>query len=59
MREVERAVHAGLAVMPFRTEDITPSGSMEYFLSSMHWLDALTGNMAQHGQGLSNCPPLQ
>ena len=48
MREVERAVNAGLAVLPFRIEDIAPSGSMEYFLSSMHWLDALTDNMEEH-----------
>lgn len=48
MREVERAVNAGLAVLPFRIEDVTPSGSMEYFLSSMHWLDALTDNMEEH-----------
>ncbi|MGB5622494.1 MAG: toll/interleukin-1 receptor domain-containing protein [Gammaproteobacteria bacterium] len=48
MREVERAVHGGLAVLPFRIEDIKPSGSMEYFLSSMHWLDALTEDREAH-----------
>ncbi len=48
MREVERAVHGGLAVLPFRIEDVIPSGSMEYFLSSMHWLDALTENREEH-----------
>jgi hypothetical protein len=39
-REVERAVHKQLPVLPFRIEDIEPSGSLEYFLSSQHWLDA-------------------
>ena len=29
MREVERAVHAGLAVLPFRIEDVAPSGSLD------------------------------
>jgi len=48
MREVERAVHGGLAVLPFRIEDVKPSGSMEYFLSSMHWLDALTEDREEH-----------
>ncbi|MGB9331106.1 MAG: toll/interleukin-1 receptor domain-containing protein, partial [Steroidobacteraceae bacterium] len=38
-REVERAVHKQLPVLPFRLEDIVPSKSLEYFLSSQHWLD--------------------
>jgi hypothetical protein len=39
-REIERAVHKGLPVLPFRIEDVMPSKSLEYFLSSQHWLDA-------------------
>ena len=39
-REVERAVHKGLIVLPFRVEDVLPIKSLEYFLSSQHWLDA-------------------
>lgn len=39
-REVERAVSKGLVVLPFRIEDVLPSKSLEYFLSSQHWLDA-------------------
>jgi hypothetical protein len=39
-REVERAVHKKLPVLPFRIEDLAPSRSLEYFLSSQHWLDA-------------------
>src|SRR5277367_1118119 len=39
-REVERAVHKQLPVLPFRIEDVAPSKSLEYFLSSQHWLDA-------------------
>ncbi len=38
-REVERAVHKQVPVLPFRLEDIVPSKSLEYFLSSQHWLD--------------------
>jgi hypothetical protein len=38
-REVERAVHKQLPVLPFRLENIEPSKSLEYFLSSQHWLD--------------------
>ena len=40
-REVERAVHKGLPIIPVRIEEILPSRSLEYFLSSPHWLDAL------------------
>jgi hypothetical protein len=42
-REVERAVHKQVAVLPFRIEDIVPSKSLEYFLSSQHWLDGFAG----------------
>jgi len=38
-REVERAVHKQVPVLPFRLEDVVPSKSLEYFLSSQHWLD--------------------
>jgi hypothetical protein len=47
-REVERAVAIGIAVVPFRIEDITPSSSLEYFISSAHWLDALTPPVERH-----------
>lgn len=39
-REVERAVHKQVSVLPFRVEDVLPSRSLEYFLSAQHWLDA-------------------
>lgn len=40
-REVERAVHKGVPIIPVRIEDVFPSRSLEYFLSSPHWLDAI------------------
>lgn len=42
LREVERAVHKGVVIVPIRIEEYTPRGSFEYFLSSVHWLDALS-----------------
>ena len=39
-REVERAVHRELSILPFRIEDVLPSKSLEYFLSAQHWMDA-------------------
>jgi hypothetical protein len=41
LREVERAVNKGIGIIPFRIEDVAPTKSMEYFLSSPHWLDAI------------------
>ncbi len=52
-REVERAVNKGLPIIPFRIEDILPSRSLEYFLSSPHWLDALTPPVDAHIQRLA------
>jgi TolB-like protein len=40
INEVERATSKRLVIIPFRIEDVLPSKSMEYFLSSFHWLDA-------------------
>jgi TIR domain len=39
-REVERAVHKEVSILPFRIEHVLPSKSLEYFLSAQHWLDA-------------------
>jgi hypothetical protein len=39
-REVERAVSKQVSILPFRIENVVPSKSLEYFLSSQHWLDA-------------------
>ncbi|MBN2449329.1 MAG: toll/interleukin-1 receptor domain-containing protein [Lentisphaeria bacterium] len=50
-REVERAIHHGLVLVPFRIEDVPPSGAMEYYLSSQHWLDALTPPLQEHLDG--------
>lgn len=47
-REVERAVHREVAVLPFRVADVLPSRSLEYFLSSQHWLDAFPPPLAPH-----------
>src|SRR4051794_38897502 len=39
-RELEAAAKKGIVIIPFRTEDIALSGSFEYFLGSLHWMDA-------------------
>jgi hypothetical protein len=47
-REVERAVNAGIPILPFRIENVPPSRALEYFLPSIHWLDAFTPPVEQH-----------
>ena len=47
-REVERAVHKQLRILPFRIEEVLPSKTLEYFLSGKHWLDAFPGPRAAH-----------
>lgn len=47
-REVERAVHKGLSLMPVRIENVMPTRTMEYFISSQHWFDAIAQPIDQH-----------
>jgi TPR repeat protein len=47
-REVERAVNRGIPVVPVRIEDVLPHGDLEYFLSSSHWMDAITPPVERH-----------
>jgi hypothetical protein len=47
-REVERAVHKRVPVISFRIEDVMPEQSLEYFLSSQHWLDAFPAPGENH-----------
>lgn len=53
LREVERAVGKGVAVIPFRIENVVPSKAMEYFLSSPHWLDAMSPPLDRHVEELA------
>ncbi len=52
-REVERAVNKGIPVIPIRIEDVKLSLAMEYFISSQHWLDALTPPLEKHLEKLA------
>lgn len=51
-REVERAVHKRISVLPFRIENVLPSKSLEYFLSTQHWLDAFPPPREPHYRAL-------
>lgn len=54
-REVERAVSKGLHVLPFRIENVPLSKSLEYFISSQHWLDAFGQDMDTYLRELCDC----
>ncbi len=53
VKEVDCAVNHERIVLPFRLEDVKPTGSMEYYLSSIHWLDALTPPLEKHIDNLA------
>ena len=46
--EVVHAVHRGVPVIPVRIEDIPPGKSLAYFMSGVHWLDALSPPLEAH-----------
>jgi hypothetical protein len=47
-REVERAVNKGVTVVPFRIENVPLCKTLEYFVSTPHWMDAYTRPLEQH-----------
>lgn len=65
-REVERAVHREIPILPFRIEDVLPARSLEYFLSTPHWLDAFPPprephfvRLSSHIESLLSAPDIQ
>jgi hypothetical protein len=48
LREVELGIRKELIIVPFRIEDIRPTGSLEYYMSACHWLDATTPPLEKH-----------
>ena len=54
IREVERAVANNVIIIPFRIEKIDPTGAMAYFLSTEHWLDAITPPLERHIEKLQS-----
>jgi hypothetical protein len=48
VREVERAASSDSIIIPFRVEDVQPSRNLEFYVSSAHWLDAVTKPFDKH-----------
>jgi hypothetical protein len=57
-REVERAVSKGIPIIPVRIADIMPTDSLEYFLSTPHWLDAFPPPFGDYFQQLTRAVSL-
>ncbi len=47
-RELERAIGREIPIVPVRIENVEPRGSLEYSLSSVHWLDAISPPVEAH-----------
>ena len=47
LREVNNAVNAGLSIIPFRLTEEEPVAGMRYYLSTVHWMDAMNEELEQ------------
>lgn len=47
-KEVALAARQGISIITFRIQDVAPRGSLDYNLTSVHWLDALTPPVEAH-----------
>jgi hypothetical protein len=52
-REVERAVNKSVYIIPFRVDDIPPTKSLEYFISTSQWMDAFSPPLERHLDNLT------
>ena len=43
LREIGLAVTKGMPIIPFKITNTEPSKGMQYYLSTVHWLDAVDG----------------
>src|SRR5262245_53335177 len=53
-REVDRAVSKSLTIIPIRIEDVAPTRALEYYISPVHWLDAVTPPLEPHLEALAD-----
>lgn len=51
-KELTVAVNAENIIVPFKIDNILPSGLMEYYLSDTHWLDAMNPPTERHIRNL-------
>ena len=59
LREVSNAVSSGVTIVPFRLTEEEPIAGMKYYLSTVHWLDAMNADLDASIADLSTlCRPL-
>jgi hypothetical protein len=46
--EVDRAMNARKVLIPFRIQNVAPTGAMEFHIGRRHWLDAYKGPIERH-----------
>ncbi|MCK8783009.1 toll/interleukin-1 receptor domain-containing protein [Roseomonas sp. NAR14] len=46
--EIRNAVERHKAILPVRVEDAVPTGSLQFHLGALHWLDLFPGPLEQH-----------
>src|SRR5436190_5475439 len=54
LREVQLAANSRLHIVQFRIDPVSPSDDLEYYLSGLHWLDAVTPPLENHLEQLKN-----
>ena len=47
-REIQTGFEQGRVVVPLRVEDVRPERSLAYYLTSVHWLDAIAPPFTEH-----------
>ncbi len=53
-REVERAAHHDIAILPVRIENVLPANALAFFIGNVNWLDALTPPLEPHLRKLAD-----
>jgi hypothetical protein len=54
LNEINHAFNHNITVIPFRIDNVVPTGSLEYYIGRTHWLDAITPPLEQHLSKLSD-----
>ena len=54
IREVTKAANCEITIIPFRVDEVEPTGDLDFYIRSLHWLDALTPPMEAHIETLSH-----
>jgi len=54
LREVSEAVDNGIPILPLKIEDVDPTEEMQYYIKSIHWLDAMNPPLERHLEKLAN-----